>query len=77
MSYDVFGVGNALVDVQTQITDEILATLDFAKGIMTLVDEETQGRVLDAIAGASISECAGGSAARSRCCYARGRNPSK
>ena len=63
MSYDVFGVGNALVDVQAQITDEALSKLEFAKGIMTLVDEETQGRVLGAIAGTPISECAGGSAA--------------
>jgi sugar/nucleoside kinase (ribokinase family) len=63
MSLDVFGVGNALVDIQARITDEVLAQLDYRKGIMTLVDAPTQERVLAAIAGARVTRCAGGSAA--------------
>jgi hypothetical protein len=63
MSYDVYGVGNALVDIQAQVTDEVLERLRFPKGAMTLVDEETQQRVLGHLDGASISRCAGGSAA--------------
>ena len=63
MSYDVYGVGNALVDIQVQITDDVLERLRFTKGAMTLVDEETQQRVLDAIDGVPVSRCAGGSAA--------------
>ncbi len=63
MSYDVYGVGNALVDVQARISESMLNQLDFTKGIMTLVDEPTQTRVLGSLAGASISRCAGGSAA--------------
>ena len=63
MSYDVYGVGNALVDVQARISESVLTQLDFAKGIMTLVDEPTQTRVLGSLEGASISRCAGGSAA--------------
>jgi hypothetical protein len=63
MSYDVFGVGNALVDIQARITDEILEQLDFSKGIMTLVEESVQQRVLDELSGVPISRCAGGSAA--------------
>ena len=62
-SYNVFGVGNALVDVQTQVSDETLIELDFAKGIMTLVDEQTQNRVLKRLEGSKLNRCAGGSAA--------------
>lgn len=62
-SYDVFGVGNSLVDIQARIDDSVLESLKFAKGIMTLVDEDTQSRVLQSIQGAKISRCAGGSAA--------------
>ena len=63
MSYEVFGVGNALVDIQAQVSDETLDRLKFAKGMMTLVDDETQQRVLTEIDGAPVSRCAGGSAA--------------
>ncbi len=40
MQYDVYGVGNALVDIQAQVSDTTLEKLGYAKGIMTLVDEE-------------------------------------
>ncbi|MEX0715891.1 MAG: adenosine kinase [Planctomycetaceae bacterium] len=63
MKYDVYGVGNALVDIEAPVSEEMLAELRFAKGMMTLVDEETQIRVLAALAGAPVSRCAGGSAA--------------
>ena len=62
-SYDVYGVGNSLVDIQARIDDSALDLLQFQKGIMTLVDEATQTRVLDTIRGAKINRCAGGSAA--------------
>lgn len=63
MAYDVYGVGNSLVDIQAKIDDLTLSKLDFAKGIMTLVDEATQTQVLSALHGARINRCAGGSAA--------------
>ena len=63
ISYDVYGVGNSLVDIQARIEDSALERLEFPKGIMTLVDESTQTRVLDTIRGAKINRCAGGSAA--------------
>ena len=63
MSYGVYGVGNALVDIQAQINDETLGRLKFAKGMMTLVDEETQQRVLAELDGVPVNRCAGGSAA--------------
>ncbi len=63
MTYDVYGVGNSLVDIQARIDDALLARLEFPKGIMTLVDEAAQTRVLAALDGAAINRCAGGSAA--------------
>lgn len=61
--YDVFGVGNALVDIQTQVDDAFVEELGFEKGIMTLVDDEKQGSVLLQLRGKTFHRCAGGSAA--------------
>jgi sugar/nucleoside kinase (ribokinase family) len=61
--YDVYGVGNALVDIQAQVSDAALERLRFPKGMMTLVDEDTQRRVLVELDGIPIHRCAGGSAA--------------
>ena len=63
MTLDVYGVGNTLVDIQVQVTDELLESLGFAKGMMTLVDHETQQRVLSALGELPRNQCAGGSAA--------------
>lgn len=63
MKYHVYGVGNALVDIQACISDETLNRLDFQKGIMTLVDDDVQTQVLKALPEDGISRCAGGSAA--------------
>ncbi|HUG93955.1 MAG TPA: adenosine kinase [Planctomycetaceae bacterium] len=63
MTYDVYGVGNALVDIQAQVSDAALERLRFPKGMMTLVDEDTQRRVLAELDGVPIHRCAGGSAA--------------
>ena len=68
MAIDVFGVGNALVDIQVHVTEQMLEDLGFEKGIMTLVDAATQKRVLDFVqshstAGNPVSRSAGGSAA--------------
>jgi sugar/nucleoside kinase (ribokinase family) len=63
MTYDVLGVGNALVDIQAQVTDDVLDRLGFSKGMMTLVDEPTQHTVLSTLDGRPLHRCAGGSAA--------------
>ncbi len=63
MSYNVYGVGNAIVDVQARVSDDLLLQIDFAKGVMTLVDETTQQKVLSQLKGHSLNRCAGGSAA--------------
>ncbi len=63
MAYDVYGVGNALVDIQAHISDDVLQRLEYSKGVMTLVDEDAQRSVLAALDGIPTTRCAGGSAA--------------
>lgn len=63
MAYDVYGVGNALVDIQARIDDAILESLVLEKGIMTLVDDDQQAAVLSRLQHQSLHRCAGGSAA--------------
>jgi len=63
MSYDVFGVGASLVDIQAQVQDSLISEFGFDKGIMTLVEEDAQQKVLEKLSGSPITRCAGGSAA--------------
>lgn len=63
MSHDIYAVGNALVDIQAQVKDELLNELAFKKGIMTLVDDARQASVLANFDLPSLNRCAGGSAA--------------
>ena len=62
-SYDVLGVGNALVDIQAKVENELLVELAIDKGIMTLVDDAQQVGVLNQLNGRPLNRCAGGSAA--------------
>ena len=63
MAFDVYGIGNALVDIQAQVSDDVVAQTEFAKGIMTLVDDDKQQQILESIRGMPLNQCAGGSAA--------------
>jgi sugar/nucleoside kinase (ribokinase family) len=63
MTFDVYGVGNPLVDIQAHVPDAVLKQLGYHKGIMTLVEQPAQKDILDALEGLPISRCAGGSAA--------------
>jgi len=63
MSYDVFGVGNAIMDLQVRCDDVFLSVNDIEKGIMTLTEPERQQAMLDALADHDINYCSGGSAA--------------
>ncbi len=63
MKFDVYGVGNALVDVQAQVSDALLAETGFDKGIMTLVDDAQQQTLLSKLSDLKLNRCAGGSAA--------------
>jgi sugar/nucleoside kinase (ribokinase family) len=63
MTFDVYGVGNPLVDIQAHVPDALLEQLGYHKGIMTLVEQPAQRDILSALEGRPISRCAGGSAA--------------
>jgi len=60
--YDVFGVGNALVDTLAFIDDDFLRERDLNRGVMTLVDAETQGRLLLDLQHTELTLRSGGSA---------------
>ena len=61
--YDVFGIGNAIVDTEVQVEDLLLSTHGLQKGIMTLVSAEEQVALLDGLAGYEQHGAAGGSVA--------------
>ena len=46
MKYDVYGIGNALVDKEFEVTDAFLAAEGIEKGLMTLIDEERHNHLL-------------------------------
>jgi len=61
--FDVYGIGNALVDVDFEVTQDFLTNHGIKKGIMTLVDEETQLRLISDIDHKNTERKSGGSAA--------------
>lgn len=63
--YNVYGIGNALVDIVTEVDSQFLVDHNIEKGLMTLVDEEHQTRVSNAINLNNSNKQCGGSAANS------------
>lgn len=61
--YDVYGMGNALVDIVTEVNDEFIEKFKIEKGFMTLVDEERQHELVKAIHLPGSNLTCGGSAA--------------
>jgi len=61
--YDVYGIGNALVDIDFEISNDFLTKHDIKKGLMTLVDEETQSTLINEIDPDNANRKSGGSAA--------------
>lgn len=61
--YDVTGMGNALVDIEFEVSDAFLETNGIEKGLMTLVDEERQATLMTAIHTKTSKLQCGGSAA--------------
>lgn len=62
-TYDLYGLGNALVDMEYQIEDSFLADHDIAKGHMTLVDESRLDALVADLEEPSPTRMSGGSAA--------------
>lgn len=61
--YDVYAIGNALVDVEYSIEPEELTRLGIDKGVMTLVEADQQSEMMAALAAREVNRSAGGSAA--------------
>lgn len=60
---DVFGVGNAIVDTITFVDDDFLREHEIQKGGMTLVDADSQARLLHGLENHNLELRSGGSAA--------------
>lgn len=60
--YNVYGIGNALVDMEFQVSPELLQELGIDKGVMTLVDENRQTQLMEKLA-FDCKRSGGGSAA--------------
>ena len=61
--YDVYGIGNALVDIEYHTSLEKLNELDIEKGLMTLIDEKKQNNLIDHLDDSHETMACGGSAA--------------
>ena len=47
MKYHVYGIGNALVDMEFSVSDAFLAKNNIEKGLMTLIEEDKQQQLSD------------------------------
>lgn len=61
--YDVYGIGNALVDMEFEVTPSFLSEMGIQKGLMTLVDESRQLKLIESMHGIQHKRSCGGSAA--------------
>jgi len=66
-NYDIYGIGAALVDTEIEVSDQNLLDLNIEKGIMTLVDEERQHQLIEALSAHLVASkrASGGSGANS------------
>ena len=62
-SYDVYGVGNALVDMEHSVDDTFLSDHGIPKGHMTLVDDARMDTLVASLDGREATRMCGGSAA--------------
>lgn len=62
MEYDVYGIGNALVDIVTQVDHDFFEQNEIEKGVMTLVDEKRQLELMKVIDMKRSKMSCGGSA---------------
>lgn len=61
--YHVYGVGNALVDMEFEVEDTFFEANGIDKGLMTLVDEERQHELMSHLDAFEGKKASGGSAA--------------
>jgi sugar/nucleoside kinase (ribokinase family) len=63
--YDVYGIGNAIVDIVTEVDHDFFTRNEVEKGVMTLVDEKRQHHLMKVIDMKKSRMSSGGSAANS------------
>ncbi|MBU25966.1 MAG: adenosine kinase [Gammaproteobacteria bacterium] len=65
--YNLYGLGNALVDTEYQVSEDLLLALDVEKGMMTLIDSEQLSVLEEKLRdhGELKKQASGGSAANS------------
>lgn len=61
--YHVYGIGNALVDLDFEVCNATLERLHIDKGVMTLIDEDRHHYLLEELDGVKHLKACGGSAA--------------
>lgn len=61
--YHVYGIGNALVDMEFEVEDDFLQNMSVDKGLMTLVDEDRQHELINHLDAFDGKKASGGSAA--------------
>jgi sugar/nucleoside kinase (ribokinase family) len=61
--YNVYGLGNALLDIEINVSDQDLTSLGLDKGVMTLVDESKQQEIIQSLTNRPHLKSCGGSAA--------------
>ncbi len=61
--YQIYGVGNALVDFEFQVSEQNLETMQIDKGVMTLIDEAGHNSLISSLSSQQAHRASGGSAA--------------
>lgn len=61
--YDVYALGNALLDTEFEVSPEVLQNLGIEKGVMTLLDQDSQDKIVSSLADYDTKRSCGGSAA--------------
>ncbi len=61
--YHVYGIGNALVDMEYQVSEEVLSDLGVEKGLMTLIEEKKHHSLAAQLSNHPHERACGGSAA--------------
>lgn len=61
--YDVYGMGNALVDMEVKVSENFINENKIDKGLMTLIEEDRRDELMGKLAQFSPNRACGGSAA--------------
>ena len=61
--YDVYALGNALLDIEFEVSPEMLEKLGIEKGVMTLLDRDAQDKIVSNLGKYDQKRTCGGSAA--------------